>query len=85
MICLLFHNQLEKKEDKILSKFNPYEAEYIVKLYKYLIQQGYLNSQITVLTFYLGQLFLLKQQFKKEEIFNVKISTVDNYQGKKMI
>ena len=78
---IITHNQPEKKVDKILSKSNPYEAEYIVKLYKYLIQQGYLNSQITVLTFYLGQLFLLKQQFKKEEIFNVKISTVDNYQG----
>ena len=78
---IITHNKPEKKVERILSKSNPYEANYIVKLYKYLIQQGYSNTQITVLTFYLGQLILLKQQFKKEEIFNVKIATIDNYQG----
>ena len=69
---IITHNKPEKKVERILSKSNPYEANYIVKLYKYLIQQGYSNSQITVLTFYLGQLILLKPKLKKEEIFNKK-------------
>ncbi|KAI5468107.1 P-loop containing nucleoside triphosphate hydrolase protein [Mariannaea sp. PMI_226] len=48
------------------SKKNKYEAQMVLKLVKYLGQQGYTSSQMVVLTPYLGQLFLLKEALKNE-------------------
>ena len=54
------HNKLEGENDGLKSKFNDYEAKYLVKLCKYLLQQGYKTNQITILTFYLGQTLRIK-------------------------
>ena len=43
------------------SKRNKFEVEMIVKIVKYLKQQGYGSDEITVLTPYLGQLVLLRE------------------------
>ena len=46
---------------------------------RYLLQQGYLPSQITVLTPYSGQLFQLKKFVPNEE--GLRVCVVDNFQG----
>lgn len=48
------------------SKENRFEAQMILKLVKYLAQQGYRTEQVVVLTPYLGQLRLLRDMLVKE-------------------
>ena len=80
---IINHKHLESEKEGIKSKCNEYEAIYLIKLCKYLIKQGYHSSQITILTFYVGQvmtiLSMLKDSSLKDE--NIKVRTVDNYQG----
>jgi hypothetical protein len=42
------------------SKYNTHEALLVVRLARYLLQQGYPQSQVTILTPYLGQLRLIR-------------------------
>ncbi|OWF37809.1 NFX1-type zinc finger-containing protein 1-like isoform X2 [Mizuhopecten yessoensis] len=63
------------------SRSNSHEAEYIVCLCKYLLQQGYKPTQITVLTMYTGQVFALKKLMPKKDFEGVRVTAVDNYQG----
>jgi hypothetical protein len=48
------------------SKQNTYEVEMVLKIVKYLAQQGYGTEQLVILTPYLGQLSLLKGTLSKE-------------------
>ena len=78
---IITHNQLESENDALKSKVNEYEAQYLSNLCKYLLYQGYEPNQIVILTFYIGQVLQIKKQLKKLEIENVRVSSVDNYQG----
>lgn len=49
-----------------MSKQNRFEAEMVLKLVKYLGQQGYRTDQLVVLTPYLGQLRLLRDILSRE-------------------
>lgn len=44
-----------------MTKSNEYEARYVTQLCRYLMLQGYQSSQITILTTYIGQMFLIKR------------------------
>ena len=44
-----------------MSKTNRFEAEFLLSLANYLIQQGYEASKITILATYLGQMMLLQK------------------------
>ncbi|KZT00352.1 P-loop containing nucleoside triphosphate hydrolase protein [Laetiporus sulphureus 93-53] len=48
------------------SKRNTYEAEMVLKIVRYLAQQGYGTDKLVVLTPYLGQLFLLQEKLREE-------------------
>lgn len=48
------------------SKRNMFEVEMVLKLVRYLAQQGYGTDKLVVLTPYLGQLHLLRDQLSKE-------------------
>ncbi|CAG8266315.1 unnamed protein product [Penicillium salamii] len=48
------------------SKRNAFEAEIVLKIVKYLGQQGYGTDKLVVLTPYLGQLSLLRQTLSKQ-------------------
>ncbi|KAH6889821.1 P-loop containing nucleoside triphosphate hydrolase protein [Thelonectria olida] len=48
------------------SKQNKYEAQMVLKLVRYLGQQGYASDKLVVLTPYLGQLSLLKDMLRGE-------------------
>ena len=77
------HSQPEKNNptgDK-RSHVNPFEAEYVVSLTRYLLKQGYHPSEITILTMYRGQLFEIKQKMRKDEFGGVRVAAVDDFQG----
>ncbi|KAL4867788.1 P-loop containing nucleoside triphosphate hydrolase protein [Aspergillus spectabilis] len=48
------------------SKQYPFEAHIVLKVVRYLGQQGYGTDQLVVLTPYLGQLHLLREELRKE-------------------
>ena len=80
---IITHNKYEEEKEGMRSKYNDYEANYIVKMCEYILKQGYKSSQITILTFYIGQVMTIMSYLKKSSIKekNIKISSVDNYQG----
>ena len=78
---IITHNRPEEEDINLSSKKNKFEAEYLVKLCKYFILQGYDISKITILTFYVGQVLLIRSFCKKEGIDGIRVSSVDNYQG----
>ncbi len=81
-IFFISHNKQESSDKDSKSKSNQFEADIVVALCKYLVQQGYKTSQITILTTYVGQLLTLRNGFRKAQLINgLRISSVDNYQG----
>ncbi len=78
---IITHNYPETEDINLSSKKNEFEAKYLIKLCKYFLNQGYKDSQITILTFYVGQVLLLRKICRNEKILNIKISSIDNYQG----
>ena len=80
---IITHNNYEEEKEGLKSKYNDYEANYIVKLCEYIIKQGYKGNQITILTFYVGQVMAIMSYIKKSFLKdkNIKVSSVDNYQG----
>jgi len=75
------HNEVEKSVDDTKSKSNEHEARFLSSLCLYLLQQGYKPTQITILTMYTGQMFLLRRLMPKSQFEGVRITPVDNYQG----
>ena len=83
-IYFIDHACPEKRSRDDSSKSNPHEAEYLVKLCEYLVKQKYEAKSITVLSMYLGQLCEIRALLHKSNLKEVKVSTVDNYQGEKI-
>ncbi len=82
-VFFLDHRELENSEKNVesMSKLNYHETDFIVKLAEYILRQGYREEQITVLSFYLGQTFKIKDSLTSKGLKGVKVSTVDKYQG----
>jgi len=59
-------NNARELRDGTSSKQNGFEAQMILKCVRYLAQQGYGSDQLVVLTPYLGQLKLLRDQLAVE-------------------
>lgn len=57
---------VEMRDGRTSSKQNVFEAEMILKCVRYLAQQGYGSDKIVVITPYLGQLKLLRDQLAKD-------------------
>ena len=77
------HDHLEDAKDlDSTTSSNIHEAKIAVQLTLYLLKQGYTQSEITLLTFYNGQKFLLKDLLDKEmDNLEVRITSIDKYQG----
>ena len=76
------HDKEEELQDLDLkSHSNVHEASFLAAFCKYLLQQQYTAEEITVITPYVGQFFELRTQFKLKNISDVRITTIDNYQG----
>ncbi|XP_047991691.1 NFX1-type zinc finger-containing protein 1-like isoform X2 [Leguminivora glycinivorella] len=76
------HDYKEQCEDDSSSRSNPQEADLVLRLANYLMQQGYKPEEVTILAAYSGQLFYMrKQRSLYDHLSNVKITVLDNYQG----
>ena len=75
------HDQPETLESDLQSPTNYHEATFLARLCSYLLQQGYRPEEITTLTPYTGQMFMLRKAFNEAGIGNVCITPVDSYQG----
>ena len=80
-LFLIDHQQNEDHNEELVSKMNRHEAKYISRLCSYLLQQGYEPEQITVLTPYSGQMFLIRKEMPRNKFSGVRICVLDNYQG----
>ncbi|CAD8152872.1 unnamed protein product [Paramecium pentaurelia] len=78
-IFIFNHYQLEQIDSK--SKENAEEAEMIFQMVQYLIQVGYKESQITILSIFQKQVQGLKKKFMNQNQQQVKVETVNNYLG----
>lgn len=74
-VVFVDHNQDEDDEKRITdrgdggmptSKRNKFEVDMVMKIVRYLIQQGYGSENIVLLTPYLGQLSALREALKKD-------------------
>lgn len=78
----LYSHEWPDERDHESSSFNHYEAHLIYGLVQYLRYNGLEGSEITILTFYQGQRKLLARLLRQDNsIGNVKLVTVDSYQG----
>ncbi|XP_063624755.1 NFX1-type zinc finger-containing protein 1-like [Cydia splendana] len=76
------HDYREQCEDDSSSRTNTQEADLVLRLANYLMQQGYKPEEVTILAAYSGQLFYMrKQRSLYDHLSNVKITVLDNYQG----
>ena len=78
------HRYSEETEKGLQSKSNSYECNFLIRLCEYLMKQGYKSNQITILTFYVGQVLKMRKMIKarkNEKLKNVRVCSVDNYQG----
>ncbi|XP_019640136.1 PREDICTED: NFX1-type zinc finger-containing protein 1-like [Branchiostoma belcheri] len=73
------HREEQKRDTK--SRSNMHEAEFMAAFCRYLLQQGYSPSQITILTTYTGQLQNFKKAMPRQVFDGVRVSTVDSFQG----
>ena len=81
---LLFftHEWPEDQQEGKDSKQNKLEADFVLKFTELLTKCGYRQDQITILSLYTGQLLYLKRETSKNQLIkDVRIATVDNFQG----
>ncbi|CRK95627.1 CLUMA_CG009085, isoform A [Clunio marinus] len=76
----LEHSYPESIGDGETSKENLFEADYVMRLCKYLISCGNPIEEITILTAYAAQAQRLRKLLKESEI-NVRVAVLDAYQG----
>ena len=84
MNCNMFfvhHEAKETPNTDLKSPQNDHEANFLARLCKYLLQQGYGEEQVTVITPYTGQMYNLRDKFLGNGISKVKITPIDSYQG----
>ncbi|KAK5988189.1 NFX1-type zinc finger-containing protein 1 [Cladobotryum mycophilum] len=86
-VVFVHHEQPEEQLSDVVDKRDPasksskknmYEAEMVLKMVKYLGQQGYKSENMVVLTPYLGQLSLLRQ--KLSEINDPHLNDLDSHE-----
>jgi hypothetical protein len=77
------NHQYEERADKEnqSSKSNLFEADYVASLAQYLVKNKYLQEKITIITMYLGQMAEIKTRLRQLGLKEVRVFTVDNYQG----
>jgi superfamily I DNA and/or RNA helicase len=82
-IHFLNHKNLEDMNQGLASKSNPYEAKFIAYLAQYIMLQGVKLEKITILTMYIAQVLLIRDELKKLNLDTrlIKVVSVDNYQG----
>lgn len=82
-VFFITHEVYEKNTtDDNNSRENLHEAEFLIGLCRHLMLQGYSPEEVTILTPYTGQFFLLRKlQREQATCTGVRICVVDNFQG----
>jgi hypothetical protein len=80
-VYFIKHDIMEKAPIEDTSKSNLFEADYLAALADYLHKNKYEQNRISILTMYLGQMGEIKSRLMKKDLSDVKVCTVDNYQG----
>ncbi|EPY25188.1 hypothetical protein AGDE_11976 [Angomonas deanei] len=75
------HDYPEEDAPGSRSKINARELRMVQQLVRHLVSQGVLQSSITVITPYLGQCRVLRSVIRLSYLPDVRVSTVDLYQG----
>ncbi|XP_075977884.1 NFX1-type zinc finger-containing protein 1-like [Anticarsia gemmatalis] len=76
------HEYREQDTIESNSRANHKEADLVLAMANYLIQQGYSSDDVTILAAYSGQMFYMrKERNNYNRLSGVKITVVDNYQG----
>lgn len=76
------HCHFEDDEGESHSHLNTFEANFVSALCAHLVSCGYEESQITVLSPYLGQVRLLKKKIQRDPTTQkIAVTAVDNFQG----
>ena len=79
-----FIHQGRETKDIQMSKLNIKEAEMVVGFFDYLVLNGMMPEEITVLTFYNGQRKLILRKLREHRQLQgarFRVTTVDSYQG----
>ena len=88
-VAFIAHEKLESDdEERALlgtgSKVNEHEVSLTLAVLRYLLQQGYQQSEIVIMTPYLGQLMRIRQELLRAGTINVTISDQDRNDIKKL-
>ncbi|KAK6343004.1 hypothetical protein TWF718_008382 [Orbilia javanica] len=84
-LFFLAHEVPEQQDE--LSKKNTHEAQMIVGFCNYLVENGITQKNITILTFYTGQMRELRRLLGRSDNLNkdsknrIRVATVDSFQG----
>ncbi|KAL4493023.1 hypothetical protein ABPG72_020802 [Tetrahymena utriculariae] len=81
-IMFLMHSYNELYLNYTTTKKNEGEAKLAIDLAQYILKnRQYTSDQITILSMYLGQAVMIKKLLRNEDLANIRVSTIDNYQG----
>lgn len=86
-LFFITHSHAEDHPEKgSTRRSNFHEVKMTGGLARYLIQQDYLPSKLTILTAYGDQLLLLRDELRRlakgrPELGKIRVTTIDNYQG----
>ena len=76
------HSEPEASDTHLFSVTNDFEARFLARLCKYLLQQKtYNQKQVTVITPYTGQMFHMRDRLAELDMLEVRVTTIDSYQG----
>lgn len=87
-IVFITHAHPEDENDKLAdiresgsksSKQNTFEVDIIIKILRYLAQNGYGTDKVVILTPYLGQLHLLQRTLREEAKIDPVLNDLDSY------
>ena len=83
-IFLIKHAKPEATEPTSRSRCHPHEAKFAAQLAAYLLRQGYMPSQLTILAPYCGQLIVVRRELQllsTPSAAKVRTSTIDAFRG----
>ncbi|KAH1177640.1 hypothetical protein KIL84_011342 [Mauremys mutica] len=80
-VFFIQHTAAESHSADSESYSNRFEASFLVSLSRYLLEQGYDESQVTILTPYHGQVLKIRTLLRSRDMGDVAVHAVDDFQG----
>lgn len=77
-VLFVNHDEPENSDPEATGRSNPYEAMLVKSIVRYLLQQGYDDRQIVVLTPYSGQLLELREKLSSFSVVELSLADTDD-------